>query len=276
MHNPLAFGASPRDNGQVVLSGNALTLEKQLDHRFLQWAQSFGAKDYRFPSCIPAAALARIDYFQSFPHLATFPCCVARDVNSLRNFSHRNTGAEKSVELDDMAPLNDVLTPAACYHVYVEIEGQSFDGPKYFTTRATCFRAEDRYEPLQRQWSFDMREIVCVGTAGEVQRFLAAATKIIDEWVHSLPLSLTWKTATDPFFEPRKSAKYLFQSVEPVKHELVFDDRLAIASTNFHRNHFGDAFDISRQGESAYSGCVAFGLERWVSACLASGISHVA
>src|SRR5438874_9913215 len=35
----------------------------------------------------------------------------------------------------------------------------------YVTTRAACFRRESYYRPLQRQWSFSMREIVCLGTA---------------------------------------------------------------------------------------------------------------
>ena len=53
-----------------------------------------------------------------------------------------------------------------------------------------------------------------------------------------------------------------------MKRELVFGNDLAIASTNFHRDHFGEAFAITRQGERAFSGCVAFGMERWLAAFL--------
>jgi hypothetical protein len=53
-----------------------------------------------------------------------------------------------------------------------------------------------------------------------------------------------------------------------VKRELVFDGDLAIASTIFHRDTFGKSFNINRGGENAYSGCVAFGMERWLSAFL--------
>ena len=57
------------------------------------------------------------------------------------------------------------------------------------------------------------------------------------------------------------------QQLFPVKEEFVYNGSLAIASVNFHRNFFGERLDI-RTGDGAYafSGCVAFGLERWISA----------
>ena len=46
---------------------------------------------------------------------------------------------------------------------------------------------------------------------------------------------------------------------------------LAIASFNDHELFFGDAFGISlADGMPAWTGCVAFGLERWLLAVLAS------
>jgi hypothetical protein len=35
---------------------------------------------------------------------------------------------------------------------------------------------------------------------------------------------------------------------------------------NLHHEHFGEAFGITRAGQDAHSACVAFGLERWLSA----------
>ena len=64
----------------------------------------------------------------------------------------------------------------------------------------------------------------------------------------------------------KNNPKYIFQKLEPVKKELVFDDRLAIASTNDHINYFGEAFNLTRNGETLSSGCIAFGMERWLSA----------
>jgi hypothetical protein len=75
-----------------------------------------------------------------------------------------------------------------------------------------------------------------------------------------------WQAATDPFFNPSSNPKYLAQRLDPVKTEMVYGGDLAIGSVNFHRNYFGETFAIERGGEPAFSGCVAFGLERWLYA----------
>jgi hypothetical protein len=108
-----------------------------------------------------------------------------------------------------------------------------------------------------------MREIVCVGTADEVSALLDRGRELIDAVVAALDLEAHRLPATDPFFQPAKQGRHLYQRLSPVKHETVVDE-LAIASTNRHHEHFADAFDIERQGERAHSGCVAFGLERWL------------
>jgi len=79
-------------------------------------------------------------------------------------------------------------------------------------------------------------------------------------------MPVEFQNATDPFFNPSKNPKYLMQKLDPVKTEMIFDGKLAIGSLNFHRNYFGEAFQISRDGKEAFSGCVAFGLERWIYA----------
>jgi hypothetical protein len=79
---------------------------------------------------------------------------------------------------------------------------------------------------------------------------------------------VAWTPATDPFFNPSGNPKFLMQKLDPVKTEMTFAGRLAIGSTNFHRNFFGQTFDIRRNGKEAFSGCVAFGMERWIYAIL--------
>jgi hypothetical protein len=81
-------------------------------------------------------------------------------------------------------------------------------------------------------------------------------------------LSFGWTAATDPFSHPPNNPKWLAQKLEPVKTEMIHAGRLAIGSINFHRNFFGDTFAIGCGGEPAFSGCVAFGLERWIRAVL--------
>jgi hypothetical protein len=133
---------------------------------------------------------------------------------------------------------------------------------------ATCWRREEHYSPLRRQWSFTMREIVRIGAMDEVKEMLAAERERLERFFAAIDLPISWQAASDPFFDPSRNPKFLAQRLDPVKTEMIFGDGLAIGSINFHRNYFGEAFGIARGGEAAFSGCVAFGLERWLYAFL--------
>ena len=257
-------------NGQAVLSGALLALAEQVDGWFAGLAaRRWQAEEFRAPTFLAAAELERIDWFRAFPQLATFPAVLADDETNLDAFTDgQPVGADGVVRPTELASIRDVLTPAACYHLYALHQGQGFDTPRYFTIRATCFRRESHYAPLERQWSFTMREIVCMGTAEETRSFLEASVAEVDDLVRALGLPVRWEHASDPFFRPSKNPQYLMQQVDPTKHELLFDGRLAIASTNLHHDHFGRAFDMTRDGEPVRTACIAFGIERWLAAFL--------
>jgi hypothetical protein len=270
---PDVAGLTWADCGQATLSGPLLELAERLDRRFVALSRRWEAAELCFPPCIAAADLERTDYFRSFPHLATFAVCLDGAEENLARFAGGEpVTADGQVALTDVAPVETVLTPAACYHLYAHHRGRHFDAPGYFTTRATCFRRESHYRPLERQWSFTMREIVCLGTATEARTFLDGATHDVDALATELGLPLGWAPATDPFFRPSRNPRHLMQQVDPTKHELLFDGRLAVASTNLHHDHFGRAFDISRAPgtgapvQPVHSACVAFGIERWLAA----------
>jgi seryl-tRNA synthetase len=254
------------DNGQCILSGQLLKLYRKLDVLFSNWAAAWNAVEYRVPTFIPAAEMHKLDYFRSFPHLITFPVTLQSEPGNLLEFGEREH--EKGVQLTHTSPVQDILTPAACYHFYILLQGQSLDRPHYLTTRATCFRKEAQYFPLQRQWSFSMREIVCIGAVEDVQEFLGKMRDTVEHFAASISLPVTWIEATDPFFNASSNPKYLSQILEPVKTEMLFESRLAIGSINFHRNFFGETFQVQMEGKEAFSGCVAFGIERWMYAFL--------
>ena len=259
-------------HGQAVLWGPLLDLAEGLDRRFLGLAARWQPTEYRFPAFLPAAELERVDWFRSFPQLATFPATLdAAEANLDRFTGDAPVSAEGTVRLPEVAPVRDVLTPAACYHLYAHHRDQCFDGPRHFTVKATCFRREREYVPLERQWSFTMREIVCMGTAAEVTSFLDQVTADVDALVATLGLPARWEQASDPFFRPSANPRYLMQQVDPTKHELVSGDGPAVASSNLHHDHFGRAFSISRAGPPGppapvRTACMAFGIERWLAA----------
>jgi seryl-tRNA synthetase len=254
-------------NGQSVLSGPLLRLANSCDAAFTGLAAIWDAEPEEHPPIIDLAALQQIDYLESFPHLATFPVCLDPDETNLKEFTSREpVDSGGAVRFSQTAPVRELLTPAACYHVYLHHQGTHLDGPRYVTTRNTCFRREAYYRPLRRQWSFRMREIICLGTRGEVRAFLAHGRAAVSVLLRELDLPVTWEVATDPFFQPARNGKYLAQRLSPTKHEAQFADGLAIASVNLHEDHFGAAFGITSTAGPAVSGCVAFGIERWLFA----------
>jgi hypothetical protein len=257
------------EDGQCALSGARLALYRGLDRLFAAWAAECGAEEHAFPPFIPASALARIGYFQSFPHLVGFPVALDADPANLRRFSAANrAGKAGAVRLSRIEPPRQVLTPAACYHFYHGLQGARLDAATVLTTRANCFRRESHYAALERQWSFTMREIVCLGPADEVKAFLACLRERLARFFRERELPVSWQAATDPFFDPAHNGRYLAQKLDPLKTEMVLEGRLAIGSVNFHRSTFGEAFDIRCGGAPAFSGCVAFGMERWMHAFL--------
>lgn len=250
--------------GQSSFCGSLLRLFNKLDDMFLEWAAKFEAEEYSFAPFLAAKQMAKLDYFKSFPHLITIPVVLDDQKHNLQAFADAPFNEDDALVLKQLGPVEQVLTPAACYHFYDELEGGSFQTKRFLTTRCVCYRREKHYEPLQRQWAFNMREIVCLGGMDEVQVYLAEFEKLLAEFFEAHNLPVKFEFATDPFFNPASNPKYLLQKLEPVKKEMIYDGHLSIGSLNFHRNFFGDTFSIKSAGQPAYSACVAFGLERWM------------
>jgi len=251
--------------GQVSLSGPLLHLQQSLDAAFLLLAGHWDASEEAHPAFLDATVLDLIDYLDAFPQLANFGAALDDDDRNLEAFREGPPiDDDGAVRLTRLAPVRQLLTPAACYHLYVQHRGELVEQPLYLTTRNTCFRREAEYRPLRRQRAFEMREIVCVGERGEVITFLDEAIQIVTRLLEEFDLPTTWDIATDPFFRPAERAEPLFQRVHATKREATYGGDLAIASVNMHEDHFGGAFAISTPGGPATSGCVAFGLDRWL------------
>ncbi len=254
--------------GYAALSGPLLALFNRIDSIFQNWATSIGADDHRFPNLIALADLKPIAYLQSFPHLATFACSPGSDHETLTLFASENRAASQVQCEPGWEASQQILTPAACYHFYPRLANQELGHDRYLTTVCSCHRREQEYHPLERQWCFNMRELVCIGKPEAVENFVNQSQQRIDRLVQRLGLEAQWQVATDPFFDPLQDPKAVAQQIEPVKRELVLADGLAIASINRHRSFFGECYGITRDESFAHSACVAFGLERWLCALL--------
>lgn len=263
-------GYNWNEGGFAVTGGASMRLFQRIEKLFLRLAAKSGAEEFHFPVFISAKELKKLDYFKSFPQLIHFPVSLDMDEANLTAFAngeHMNQKGE--MNLTKTGPICECLTPAACYHFYIYHQGMNLPETKFLTTRAHCFRQEKFYEPLRRQRNFNMREIVALGKADEVKAFLNRYKDLMTSVLEQLKLPVSWEIATDPFFDPG-NPKLLMQTIDPVKQEMIFmkdtPEELSIGSINFHKDYFGEGFSITVGGNTAFSGCVAFGMERWIYA----------
>ncbi|MFE0023712.1 aminoacyl--tRNA ligase-related protein [Amycolatopsis sp. NPDC059021] len=260
--SPGAADVSAR-SGLPTLGPETLRLRAELEALYLRWAADFAAVPVQYPPLLSTADLESLDYFKNFPQLAVLGSRIRGD--AAEKYS-RSGLPGPAVEAADLEPAGFALPSAACYSVYLSLRGARLAGPRRITTVATCFRHETHYDGLRRLLGFSMREIVCVGSRADVLEHLARSKRIVTGFLAELGLPVEVQPATDPFFD-RDGARSLMQKLFPVKEEFVFGGDLAIGSVNFHRNFFGERLDIRQDdGEYAFTGCLAFGVERWISA----------
>jgi seryl-tRNA synthetase len=248
MADHLSSGFVGCPDGRVSLRHTAAGLYRWFGAQFLQMATDAGAEEYRFGLAIARETLARADYFEAFPDGAT----------SITPDGHGR---------------GYCLPPAVCYHVFDQFAGRRFDRPITVTAESPCFREADRKAGgAGRLWEFTMREVVFVGASTWVAARREEWMSRIRDFAVSLGLVGSLEPATDPFFGVTGRGKRLLQQVKGLKYELrlaVGEDSLPVASFNLHETFFGQRFAMTlADGVDAHSGCVAFGLERWVLAFL--------
>lgn len=253
------------DGGLATFHGPMVRLRGLLEARYLAWAAEVEAEARLYPPLLRVHDLSMLDYFRNFPHLALAAGRIRPDVIEAEYASQQEV---EEIPNDHLTPAGHVLPSAACFNVFLGLRDAVLEGPCKITTVATCFRNETHYNELQRLWSFTMREIVCIGTADVVKEHLTSFKGKIEAFAESLDLPIKIEYATDPFFS-KNDPRLLMQKLFPQKEELVYQDGTAIGSLNFHRNFFGERCNIrTADNEHAFTGCVAFGLERWLHALL--------
>ncbi|MFC8759157.1 hypothetical protein ACFUAG_00320 [Streptomyces sp. NPDC057193] len=260
---PATAGAAPgQARGLPSLGPEGTRLLRLLDDTFEGWGVTAGARPMTMPPLLPAADLAKLDYYDNFPHQAVVATPLDLERRETAPFS-ADTGRFPS---DALEPAALGLPSASCYAVYLDHQGTRVADDTLVTICSWCFRKETHYEGMRRQLGFRMREIVAIGTREHAETHLADFTEKIQGFAAALDLPLRKEAACDPFFD-KGGSKALLQRLTPVKYEFLYED-LAIASVNTHRNFFGDRCDITlgSSGGPAFTSCVAFGLERWLSA----------
>jgi seryl-tRNA synthetase len=219
------------------------------------------------PPVFPREELERNGYLASFPHLA----------GTVFGFDGDEQDAAKQLELaeqhEDWSGFQTrtdlVLLPAACYPLYpaVAARGPLPEGGLTLDTRDSyIFRREPSSDPARMQ-SFHMREIVRVADPETVLDWREEWRGRAAAMLESLGLEIELDVANDPFFGRAGKMLASQQRDQQLKWELMAPvaggSQTAIASSNYHQDHFGLAYEIkTADGEVAHTGCMAFGEER--------------
>jgi hypothetical protein len=253
----------------AVQRGLAIQLFEKTDRLFTQISDTYAADLRKYPSLISAAALAKCNYLNNFPQNAFLVSEFPHQLEILEQVRNSTNYAELS------RPTSYILAPAVCFHCYEELSSHVSDKPLIFTAKGTCYRHEAKWRMGKHRLNeFSMREIIYLGPA----EFVESTRQHIMEQVWSmfgqLGLFGRIETASDPFYFPQDAIKKQHQLMSNMKYELVVElnqgrDSFSIASFNNVKNTLCTEFDIKdSKGDPLHSGCVAFGIDRWVYALL--------
>jgi seryl-tRNA synthetase len=258
--------------GVSGLRGPVVSLLREIEAALADLARAETSNEWLAPAGVSFETLERAQYFASFPQWLTAASHLSGDEAALQHIA--GSASPGAAARSSLEPADVVLPPAVCYNTYAAYADSVIAAPVVMTAQGTCWRYEgERLAALERGWAFTMREIVCLGTQHDVKEFLDRSVERVSGLERVLGIDCEMVAASDPFFAPNARGRAALQRIKGLKHELVFqfpDGRpLAIASFNDHELFFGEAFCISLpDGSPAWSGCVAFGLERWLMAVL--------
>jgi seryl-tRNA synthetase len=264
--------------GQYALSGPAARLRAALCARIERLAVDLGAEPWHLPS-IEAAhdVVVATGYLTSHPQHVTFATRLPARYADIARFAAdaRERRLTAPVDPHPSEPTGFLLAPVVCHNVYRALAGARLAGPRVITAQGACYRFEGfRFAPLLRQWEFTMREVVLAGDEETVaagrERALAAAQALACD----LDLDAALVVASDPFFVAAAASARTFQLARATKLELRLgiegSEDTAAASFNLHGRHFTDPMDIrDAAGAPLATGCVGFGVERWMAALIA-------
>ncbi len=229
----------------------------------------------RFPPILPRSDLERVGYLKSFPHLAGSIFAFDGTEAQAAEQYERASRHEDWSEFQAMTDL--VLTPAACYPVYPAIAARgelSAGGVTIDAGGAYVFRREPSGDPARLQM-FHQREIVRIGEPHLVQAWRDAWRERAVELLGGLGLQVKLDLATDPFFGRSGRMLEASQREQQLKFEVLTQiagpEPTAVASFNYHQDHFASAYGIELSGGGpVHTACLGFGLERITIALFAT------
>ncbi|HYE81362.1 MAG TPA: hypothetical protein VEG39_04240 [Clostridia bacterium] len=259
------------------------TILRFFDHRFVsKIGRAFNVTEEYYPVVIQVDTLNKTSHFTSFPEHIQFVMHLREDLDVIDLFANdvrTHGGLDSSMNINtsrNMRPPGHAINPATCYHCYEALQDETVEGDgKAVTAVSKAHRYESKnHRDFGRLLDFTMREIIFVGTPAYVKENRTKSLNLLMELVKEWELDCFIENANDPFFTNDYKVKASFQRLQDMKYELRMNipylgRSIAVSSSNFHSNTFGKAFNITAGRRPAATGCLAFGLERWVFSFLA-------
>jgi seryl-tRNA synthetase len=241
---------------------------EQVVENFERYAASMAEQSYevmRFPPLLARQTYLKTDHMETFPNLMGSVHSFMGDERHHLQLAHRRAAGEDWTT--DLSPTEVMMAPAACYPLYAAAAGTLPPGGRRVDLRAFVFRHEPSDDPARMQ-IFRQREFVRLGTPDEALEHRNYWLKRGEEILRNVGLDVEPVVANDPFFGRGGRVMAATQREQELKYELVVpvataEKPTAVASSNYHLDHFAAAFGIkTADGEVAHSACIGFGLER--------------
>lgn len=220
-------------------------------------------EEWHVSSLIDEDDLVRCGFINAFPNQLTVAAVVSPA-------SFRQVVKTRRITDQDLSHRRKHLTPAACLNIYPMLGMLHPEENCAITTLASVFRYEDEgFEDLTRMWEFKVREFVFAGDRRFVTDMLDSVVMMATELARRLRLAPSVENASDHFYPNHENnirQKMQFQLA--LKRELrvqVAGQSLALASFNFHGTHFSAPYAFDGDNR-VVTGCVGFGLHRWLAA----------
>jgi seryl-tRNA synthetase len=243
--------------------------------RFEAFVTSIGderkSEKLHFSPLLTRKVYQRTDHMETFPNLmGSVHSFVGNERDHIELAAKKSAGEDWSAGL---AATDVMLTPAVCYPLYPTATGTLPADGRTVDMRGYVFRHEPSDDPARLQ-IFRMHEYVRLGTPEQALEHRDYWLRTGEEILRAVGLDVKPVIANDPFFGRGGRVMAATQREQELKYELVVpvasdDNPTAVASANYHLDHFSQAFDIRTAGGAlAHSACVGFGLERIALALL--------
>lgn len=256
-------------DGEIGFTERGIELFEYFDEVFKGFARKMGAEEEKYPVLLKCETLKDTGYLKISPQYVHYVNPIQDDVEVLEKISRCDN------VLPYYADAIGVLSPSACFHVYERYRGNLLEKCKAVTLLQSVFRNEGRFgwKEYGRLRDYHVREIVFIGNEDYVRGSLMELLDKTSIFIKEMEMSGEIKTASDPFVLPNMQRHKIMQLQNKVKYEVRLNysqqEQMSAASFNLHGKAFTFPFHISvKNEEETVTGCVGYGIERWVLAYL--------